>query len=300
MTATAVLPASDTTPKETTGAPRHRRTDGFTHLVALGAVVLAVTAMLGWDLSGGRLLVMATPSMCPAVCVGSLVADRPLQGPVHVGEVVTFHPPDTQSETYTHEISHVFANGMIQTRGVGNPEHDPWLITRSDIVGEKVFSVWGLGWVLKALPLLAVGVLAWVLARPWIAPRARRAWDRGWMTVLTVLPLWVLRPMVMATVLSTAPDAAHRHWLRATVVNTGLLPVSFHAAGGHAASYVRPTGLGHPAGPATEHGSLVLSETASFHWWGWAIVALVVVSPLAGYLWHAWRDDEVVPGLATT
>ena len=192
-----------------------------------------MAAVLGWNLSGGRLLVMETPSMCPTVCVGSLVADRPLQGAVHVGELITFHPPNTRTETYTHEVSRIFANGAIETRGVGNATHDPWLITRSDIVGGVVFSVWELGWVLKALPLLAVGVLFWVTARPWIGERIRRSWDRGWMTVLTVLPLWMLHPLVWATVISSTVDLPHHgHWMSDTIVNTGILPVSFHAAGG--------------------------------------------------------------------
>ena len=55
-------------------------THGILALVVLGAVSLAVAAVLGWNLSGGRFLIMETPSMCPNVCVGSLVADRPLEG----------------------------------------------------------------------------------------------------------------------------------------------------------------------------------------------------------------------------
>ena len=34
---------------------------------ALGVVLVAVTAVAAWNLSGGKLLVMATPSMCPKV-----------------------------------------------------------------------------------------------------------------------------------------------------------------------------------------------------------------------------------------
>ena len=78
--------------------------------------MLAVASVWGWNLSGGQLVVMQTPSMCPAVCVGSLVADRPLRGAVHVGELITFHPPDNRAETYTHEISRIFSNGAIQPR----------------------------------------------------------------------------------------------------------------------------------------------------------------------------------------
>lgn len=304
MSATLVMTQTHGTPIGTPSSLRRRRahavssartcsTRGILPLVVLGAVVLAVAAVLGWSLSGGRLLVMGSPSMCPTVCVGSLVADRPLQGAVHVGELITFHPPSTRTETYTHEVFRIFANGTIQTRGVGNLAPDPWLIRRSDIVGRVVFSVWELGWLLKALPLFAVGVLFWVTARPWIGERTRRSWDRGWMTVLTVLPLWVLHPLVSATVISTTFNLPHhRHWASDTVVNTGILPLSFHAAKGQVV-HLTSTGLGHVAGLLSVNGSLMLHDTVSLPLWGWIVLAPVVVSPLAGYLWHAWRNDEV-------
>lgn len=278
------------------GNRRPREARSVLPLAALSVVVLSVVVIGGWNLSGGKLLVMETPSMCPSVCVGALVADRPLQGPLHVGELITFHPPNAYNETYTHEISKIFPNGMIQTRGVGNPEHDPWLITRSDIVGEGVFSVWGLGWLYKALPLIAVGVMAWVLVRPLISRRSKRAWDRGWATVLAILPVWMLHPLVRATSVSTALDPSHPGWARQDVVNTGILPVSFRAAGGQIVEHVRSGGLAHVVGPPSAGGSLMLRETVSLYSWGWVILVLVVLSPLAGYLWHAWRDTEARPG----
>ena len=306
MTSTVLLPDRRGPSTERPGSPpavvvrkaqRRRHVDGLLSLVVLGSVVLVVLALLGWDLSGGRVFVMETPSMCPTVCVGSLVGDRPLQGKVHLGELITFHPPDASAETYTHEISHIFANGMIQTRGVAGSGHDPWLITRSDIVGEVVFNVWGLGWLLRALPFLAIGVLAWVLARPWVRKRTRRTWDRAWMTAVVVLPLWTLHPLVRGSVISITLDRAHR--TSATVVNTGILPVSFRSASGQLAWHVRPTDLVHLSAKPSASGYLVLHEAVSLYWWGWVIVALVVASPLAGYLWHIWRDDEAEPEPAT-
>ena len=278
------------------GHGRRRPAHSLLPLAALGAVVLSVVAIAGWNLSGGRLLVMETESMCPNVCVGALVADRPLQGPVHVGELITFHPPNSYHETYTHEVSHVFANGMIQTRGVGNPQHEPWLITRSDVVGEGVFTVWGLGWLYKALPLFAVGVMAWVLARPWIARRSRRAWDTGWATILTILPVWMLHPLVSATSVSTSLDPSHQGWASETVVNTGILPASFRAAGGQVVEHVNSGALTHVMGPPSASGSLILRETVSLYWWGWVILVLIVLSPIAGFLWHTRHDNEVMPG----
>jgi hypothetical protein len=267
-------------------------------LVATASVVLAVAGVVGWDLSGGRLLVMETPSMCPIVCVGSLVADRPLEGPVHVGELITFHPPGSAAETYTHQVSHIFPNGMIQTRGVANPNHDPWLITRADIVGVTAFTVWGLGWLLKILPLVAVGLVIWLLARGFIAQRSRRAWDRLWVTGLAVVPLWVLHPLVRGSVVATVQDTARTGWLRGTVLNTGILPTSFAAAHGEVVAGVTSTSSIQVTGPASGHGYLMIREAVSLPWWGWALVALIVASPLLGYLWHVVRDDEVYASIA--
>jgi signal peptidase I len=242
-------------------------------------------------------VVMETPSMCPTVCVGSLVADRPLHGSVHVGEMITFHPPSSRSETYTHRISRIFPNGMIQTKGAANPSPDPWLITRSDVVGQVVFTVWGLGWVLKALPLLAVGVLAWVVVRPGITPASRRSWDRMWMVALTVVPLGMLRPLVRGGIISTSSDKAHPHWLTASLRNTGLLAAKFRATGGPAAPPVRSAGLGQVSGPAGRGGYLMVHQALSLTWWGWAIMALIVASPLLGFLWHVWRGNEAYRAL---
>ena len=173
--------------------------------------------------------------MCPRVCVGALVGERPLAGPLHVGELISFHPPGDDAETYTHEVARILPDGAIETRGIANPGHDPWLIERSDIVGKVDFTVWELGWLFKALPLFAVGTLFWVSARPFIGERWRRSWDRGCLTVLTVVPLWLLHPLVRASVIaSTLEVPGHPHWASDSVVDTGILPAWFAEAGGRA------------------------------------------------------------------
>jgi hypothetical protein len=258
----------------------------------LCVLVLVLAAAGAWELSGGRLLVMETPSMCPEVCVGSLVADRPLQGPLRVGELITFHPPNDPRETYTHDVFKILPSGTIETKGAANPSPDPWRITRSDIVGRTVFSVWGLGWLLKAIPFLGVGVLLWVAARPRITLAYRRGWDRMWATLLVVVPLWALHPLVKGAVISVASDPAKSHWARALAVDTGLFPVAFTALRGQVASHVAPTTAVHVAGPIARNGYLLLRETVSLYWWGWALVALGVASPVIGYLWHTYRGNE--------
>jgi hypothetical protein len=288
------------TPLGRTGSltKKRRAPVGLLQLAAVGAVVAIVLAASGWELSGGSLSVMETPSMCPTACVGSLVADRPVAGPVHVGELVSFHPPDSFAETYTHYVYRIFSNGMIQTRGAAELKPDPWLITRSDIVSRTVFTVWGLGWLLRALPMLAVGVLLWVVARQWITEKSRRSWDRIWLAMLVVVPVWVLHPLVRGAVRGVSEDLAHHHWTVANVINTGLLPVSFSTSRGEAVAHVSSTAAAQVAGPVSKSGYLLVRETISLYWWGWVLCALVVLSPMLGYLWHVLRDDETAPSAA--
>jgi hypothetical protein len=276
---------------EAPALPRRQRNIGWLALSALVVVVTGIVAAFGWQLSGGHLYVMGTPSMCPSVCVGSLIGDRALSGPLHTGELITFHPPGS-TELYTHKISAIFANGMIQTRGVANPTHDPWLITRSNIVGRVVWTVWGLGWALKALPLLAVGVLAWILARARISPASRRSWDRLWLTALALIPVWVLNPLVRGVMAEVTVSRGHVHQGQARVVNTGLLSAAFRPAGRGRGITLASAHIGHMTGGLTHHGVFFVRESLALPPWGWALLVAIVISPFLGYLVHVWRNDE--------
>jgi len=270
----------------------HRRgKDGVLAMVALTIVVLAVGAVFAWRFVGGRLLVMETPSMCPAVCVGSLVADQPLRGALHPGELISFHPPGSAA-IYTHRISAIFTNGMIQTRGIANATHDPWLITRADIVGRVVWTVWGLGWALKALPMLAVGVLAWVLVRGRMSRASRRAWDRLWMTALAVIPLWALSPLVRGQLVGVTVKPGTKDLGLARVVNTGLLSAAFHPVSGGRTVALGSAHIGMLSGPLSKHGAFYVHEALILRPWGWALLITIIISPLLAYFVHIWRDDE--------
>jgi hypothetical protein len=279
--------------------PGRPRKDGVLAMVALAIVVLAVGGVFAWRLAGGRLLVMETPSMCPAVCVGSLVADQPLRGAIHPGELISFHPPGS-TEIYTHKVSAIFANGMIQTRGIANPAHDPWLITRADIVGRVVWTVWGLGWALKVLPMLAVGVLAWVLVRARVSAASRRAWDRLWMTALVVIPLWALNPLVRGQITAVTVKAGTKHLGQARVVNTGLLSSAFHPVNGGRTLRLASAHIGVLSGALSKQGAFYVHETLVLRPWGWAVLVAVIVSPLLAYFVHIWRDDEHPPSASSS
>lgn len=268
----------------------HQAPPGLLHLVVPATVFLMAVAVIAWRMSGGSLFFMETPSMCPTICVGSLVVDRPFAPPVRVGELITFHPPGLESETYTHQVVRLLPNGAIKTKGLGNRATDPWLLTDNDIVGEGAFSIRGAGWILKALPLALLVVGCWLLGRPLIRRKFKPAWDVACMTVLLILPTLMLRPLVRAVVTETTVDKAHPVWQALTVVNTGLLPASFRDDGGSHV-LVDPGSQATLSG-ATFHGHALVSEVVMLPWWGWLAVGLAVSSPLCRYLFQAIRAYE--------
>jgi hypothetical protein len=104
----------------------------------------------------------------------------------------------------------------------------------------------------------------------------------------------MLHPLIKATVISTVGDPQRHRWQRITVVNTGLLPSSFRVIGGNVTSHVSSTHLARAIGPSDSHGVILVSQSVSLYWWGWVIVACMVSLPLVGFLWHTWRNDEIL------
>ncbi len=47
-------------------------------------------------------------------------------------------------------------------------------------------------------------------------------------------------------------------------------------------------------GPGGSAGAISIQESISLYWWGWTALSILVLSPLIGFLWHSWKDDEVV------
>ena len=232
--------------------------------------------------------------MCPQICVGSLVADRPITGPLHVGEVITFRPPGVFDETYTHQIMKILPDGRIQTHGVVDKTPDPWLLHRSNLVGRVVISLWGIGWLLKALPVFAIGTMAWIVLRPGLPARWKRPSDRVWLTAMILIPLWTLDPLLRATIVSSSVVTGGHHLVEALVVNTGILPETLRIGSGQAAINVDPGATADLVGPTGSNGAISIQEYISLYWWGWTALSMLVLSPLIGFLWHSWKDDEVV------
>ena len=237
--------------------------------------------MAGWRLIGYSAYVVASPSMCPRICVGALVLDVPPSAHPFVGEVVSFVPPGL-SDVYTHRITAVLANGDIFTRGDAANVNDPWHITSSMIRGRMVIALVGLGWLDLALPFLAGSLALFLTMRRFFARSRLRDLDRLASALLVAIPIWRLRPLVRGLVVTA--NTFRPGVSQLVVVNTGLLPAQFVVPHGQRASFVAPghrVSLTGAIGPA---GQLRLGGAASFHWWGWMIVIFFVASPMLWYV----------------
>jgi signal peptidase I len=208
--------------------PRMRLVVGL--VVAVGIAVF-LAALVGAASVGARWFDVRTPSMGTAAPVGSLVVTRPVSvGHLHVGDVISFHPPTEPGATYTHRVVALPSDGSVVTRGDVNGARDPWTIRQADLVGRAALVVPGVGWALRALPFLAVGFLA-----VWVGTSLiRRADHRSAARVLGVSLVVavtgaVLRPFVAATLVETTTNTDHAV---AVVVSTGLLPTRVSVVGG--------------------------------------------------------------------
>jgi signal peptidase I len=250
----------------------------------LVVVVLATfAASSAWRLAGNSFFFVATPSMCPSLCVGSLAIDVPASGhSLHVGDTITFHPPGV-SQPFTHRIVKISDNGRaISTKGTASSQPDPWTITPVDVEGVMVASAWGLGWFYRALPFMTIGVLILLLSRRFVPPRDRRDTDRLISILLVAIPVAVVKPLLSAyTVSVTTTKRAGIGLVR--IINTGLLPGKFAAEGGQSVSHVAPGRSITLTGPTVSGVGVPYRVTASFYWTGWVIVAVALLAPAINF-----------------
>jgi len=276
---------------------RHARLKGprVGALTALlfGAVIVSALTVFGWQLSGGRMLAMTTPSMCPTVCVGSLVAVRPQVGPVHPGELVSFHPPG-QTATFTHRVIKVEDNGSFTTKGDAESSNDPWLVPPSDIIGRVSFTLFGLGWWYRALPMVAAGTVVLLFTRRAYRLRNRRTFERMFGVLIITVPLLVLRPLVRGVLIETVPDPHRKGWFKALFVNTGLLPEHLSVPGVTAIPGIGASRLAWLHLPKSPTALVGVRQFAALPVWGWVLVAILVLSPILGFaIYRATRPVEV-------
>lgn len=242
---------------------------GLWRWVAPALVLVALTVAVAWRLGGGNWVIVETPSMGTTAPVGSLLWVRHVDiGSLQPGDFITFRPPG-QSEAYSHLVRSVGPDG-VTTGGVISGT-DPWTLDQSHLMGEVVTTWFGIGWLVKAVPILMIGALlvgaaVWFLRRDWKAPAA--IFGAG--LVLTVAVL-VVQPFTRAEQLSfttRADGGAQAAW-----VTTGLLPMELHTTDGTQSVVMKPGEVGRIVIPhADDDGRYRAHVTPAVPWWFWAIV----------------------------
>lgn len=199
-------------------------------LAATLALLLGCLAVGGFWLTGGRWLTVRTPSMAETAPVGTLLVTRPVgQHQLRPGEFVIFKPPTERGQRYAHRIVSIDLDGAIYTKGDLNGSVDPWVLQRSDVSGRVVARLWGVGWLLRALPVLLFGVLLVIACcRYWVQRSRRLPVEVLGVCVVVALTLLWLKPLVRADILSMTSNEDSSS---AAVVGTGLLPIRARAAG---------------------------------------------------------------------
>jgi signal peptidase I len=244
--------------------------------VALLAIAISalVVAAISFYAQGGRWFVVETPSMGIAAPVGTLVLTMPPQpSALRVGDVVTFHPPTSPGETYTHRISRILPNGALSTKGDVNGAVDPWQLGASDLVGSPIAVLPGLGWLIRGLPFLLGGALLLHFLSSRFTSGASRHLVR--LLGFSIIVSSILAGFVVMATSSVAGG------VRASIVSTGLLPIRLSAPGaagidlvdGQMGRIYAPT-LGDNAG----HYSV--SSALNLPLWGWIIFGIVCALPL--------------------
>lgn len=228
--------------------PRLRRTVA----AAAALIVFGFVAFVGyWAVTGGRWYVVETPSMGAAAPVGTLLWVKPLHHrPLSVGEFISFRPPGS-STVYSHRVLSIAADGTIRTKGQISAA-DPWRVTRSDVVGTVEMRWWGVGWIVKAAPLLILGGLVLALLVKVLAREYRVSAAVVGTSLILCVAVVIWHPLTGAVQLAAAPNGGH-----ASYVSTGLLPMRIELPGGRhvdmadgqvaTVAHVQPDSSGHIA-----------------------------------------------------
>lgn len=248
---------------------RHAGARGTVSL-ALAVVVLGCIGVAAWwALSGGRWYVVRTPSMGTAAPVGTLLWVEPTAASdLHVGDIITFRPPGLTT-TYSHRIFSIAPNGAMHTKGDANAGPDTWTLHSSDLVGRVAARWWGIGWLIRATPILALGgLLLYALVR-WATPPSLRvpAAVVGCSFLLS-LAIFVYRPLVGADKIAVLPT---NPGVQASYVSTGLLPLRLHAEGGSSV-HLRAGEQGTVRSTKPTHGRLRVGLRPVLPWWWWVLI----------------------------
>jgi len=164
--------ASEGTEQDGAGLPR--RLLGLATSVAWVAGSLIVGWVLWPSSLGGctTLTIVSGHSMEPTYYTGDLVVSR--CGPVEIGDVIVYSPPDVGGARVIHRIVDGDASGWI-VQGDNNDFLDPWQPTEENILGSAVLHLPQVGkfaaillspltWI--SLMMVALAVVVWPGRKP--------------------------------------------------------------------------------------------------------------------------------------
>jgi signal peptidase I len=260
----------------------------------LFGVVLAVLLAFGgiWLATGGKYYIMSTPSMSPALPVGALVLTKPFSpAKVVVGTIIVFQPPTEVGRTFTHRVIAITPLGY-KTKGDAERVQDDWTVPFTNVKGVVVQSLPAVGWLLRALPWLLVGLLL-VIGFAALVPWRWGVFMPLLATVIVIaIPLIVLKPLVRGQLVETNDRGPQ---IIARVVNTGLLPLKFtpvghpgvHIAAGHWYDFK------FPRTDKAQH--FDIHARVDLTTMGWIILGLLCLLPLIlaiGVTIREWRKEK--------
>ena len=247
--------------------------------ITAAAIALATTAGV-WLATGGRWMVVATPSMGEAAPVGTLLWVEPVRfDSLRPGQFISFRAPIPGRPSYSHRVYAVHPDGTVSTKGDINGTPDPWLLHRADVSGAVVLRWWVAGWVVRAAPVLIVGgALLFVLARWFCARRWRTPVIVIGAAALVSISLFWLRPLVRAQLVAFDPRP-DRSGALATLVSTGILPTRITASGGRHVD-LRSGQVGDVLASLRDaRGYFTVHVHAKLTLWWWLSLALVCFAP---------------------
>ncbi|GAA4681537.1 signal peptidase I [Frondihabitans cladoniiphilus] len=263
-------------------AARSRRTQTIAIWIGSGLATLLVVAALLFQAHGGRWFIVETPSMGTKAPVGTLVLTQKVDAAsLHVGDIITFHPPAEPKETFTHRVVLVrnsVTGPLISTRGDINGAVDPWTLSQEDLVGRAVTVIPRLGWLIRAIPILLVGFTFVMLATRLIRTPSRRVSFRilGFSMLLSIT-VYVLRPLVGLVVLTAT---ATTKGAAATVVSTGMLPIRVTATNGSTVDLASgQLGVVHVTA-TPHHVGYHLSSALNLDPWQWVVFFAICAIPM--------------------
>lgn len=195
---------------------------GILSLVVAGILYLGIS----FSLAGGKWFIMTTPSMGTQIPVGTLVLAKPDPTP-HIGQIVVFRP-NLSSAIFIHKIVKTTPNGHFITKGNLDSNTDPGFITSKNIIGVVTNTFSYMGWLVAVSPIILIGFIMAVLL-PKLAPSLNKigVWFTAYV-ITTLLVILKLSPLLRVTEIAIVKSKGK---ILASFVNSGLIPLQFHAEG---------------------------------------------------------------------